>query len=61
MASLYVVSLIFGLAQGGIVPSYAVIVREYLPPKEAGARVGFVIMMTHYWYGAWWLDVRLDL
>ena len=46
MASLYVVSLIFGLAQGGIVPSYAVIVREYLPPKEAGARVGFVIMMT---------------
>ena len=46
MASLYVVSLIFGLAQGGIVPSYAVIVREYLPPKEAGARVGFVIMIT---------------
>ena len=46
MASLFTVSLIFGLSQGGIVPSYAVIVREYLPPKEAGARVGFVIMMT---------------
>tara|TARA_A100001015_G_C15026036_1_gene730535 strand:- start:12 stop:1112 length:1101 start_codon:yes stop_codon:yes gene_type:complete len=46
MVSLFVVSLIFGLSQGGIVPSYAVIVREYLPPKEAGSRVGFVIMMT---------------
>lgn len=46
LASLYVVSAIFGLAQGGIVPSYALIVREYLPAKEAGARVGFVIMMT---------------
>jgi len=44
--SLYAVSLIFGLAQGGIVPSYAVIIREYLPAKEAGARVGFVIMAT---------------
>lgn len=46
MASLYVVSLIFGLSQGGIVPGYAVIIREYLPPREAGERVGFVIMMT---------------
>ena len=46
LVSLYMVSLIFGLAQGGIVPSYAVIVREYLPAREAGARVGFVIMMT---------------
>ena len=43
---LYIVSLIFGLSQGGIVPSYALIVREYLPAKEAGARVGFVIMAT---------------
>ncbi|MEX0582268.1 MAG: MFS transporter, partial [Sneathiella sp.] len=46
LASLYVVSLIFGLSQGGIVPSYAIIVREYLPAKEAGERVGLVIMMT---------------
>ncbi|MGR3661645.1 MAG: MFS transporter [Paracoccaceae bacterium] len=46
MVSLYTVSLIFGLSQGGIVPSYALIVREYLPAKEAGARVGFVIMAT---------------
>ncbi len=46
LVSLYVVSLIFGLAQGGIVPSYAIIVREYLPPEEAGARVGLVIFAT---------------
>ncbi|MDG3042004.1 MFS transporter [Roseicyclus marinus] len=46
LTSLYLVSLIFGLSQGGIVPSYAIIVREYLPAREAGARVGFVIMAT---------------
>ncbi len=46
LASLYVVSLIFGLSQGGIVPSYAIIVREYLPAREAGQRVGIVIMAT---------------
>ncbi len=46
LTSLYLVSLLFGLAQGGIVPSYAIIVREYLPAREAGERVGIVIMAT---------------
>jgi len=46
LMSLYVVSLVFGLSQGGIVPSYAIIVREYLPAHEAGQRVGLVIMAT---------------
>lgn len=46
LVSLYLVSLVFGLSQGGIVPSYALIVREYMPAKEAGARVGFVLMAT---------------
>lgn len=46
LVSLYIVSLIFGLAQGGIVPSYALIVREFLPAKEAGERVGLVMMAT---------------
>ncbi|NQW00501.1 MAG: MFS transporter [Rhodospirillales bacterium] len=46
LASLYIVSAFFGLAQGGIVPSYALIVREYLPAKEAGARVSLVLMAT---------------
>jgi MFS family permease len=46
MASLYVVSALFGLFQGGIVPSYALIVREYFTPAQAGARVGTVLMAT---------------
>lgn len=63
MVSLYMVSAIFGLAQGGIVPSYALVVREYMPAKEAGARVGFVLMMTILgmalggWMSGWIYDV----
>jgi MFS family permease len=63
LVSLYLVSLIFGLSQGGIVPSYAVIVREYMPSREAGARVGFVMMMTIMgmalggWLSGWIYDV----
>ncbi len=44
LASLYVISALFGLFQGGIVPSYAIIVREHFPPQEAGARVGVVVL-----------------
>jgi MFS family permease len=63
MVALYLVSLIFGLSQGGIVPAYAVIVREYLPPQQAGARVGFVIMATILgmalggWMSGWIYDL----
>ena len=46
LVSLYVISALFGLFQGGIVPAYAIIVREYFPAKEAGSRVGAVIMAT---------------
>jgi MFS family permease len=46
LASLYVISALFGLFQGGIVPSYAIIIREYFPPREAGTRIGLVIMAT---------------
>ncbi len=46
LTSLYLISGIFGLFQGGIVPMYAVICREYLPPREAGARIGVVISAT---------------
>ena len=46
LISLYVISGLFGLFQGGIVPSYAIIVREYFPPKEAGTRVGLVMLAT---------------
>lgn len=63
LVSLYLVSLVFGLSQGGIVPSYAVIVREYMPSREAGSRVGFVMMMTILgmalggWLSGWIYDV----
>ena len=46
LASLFVVSGIFGLFQGGIVPMYAVICRELLPPREAGAKIGLVVAAT---------------
>ncbi len=46
LVSLYLIAALFGLFQGGIVPSYAIIVREYFLPAEAGARVGTVIMAT---------------
>ena len=46
LVSLYVISALFGLFQGGIVPSYAIIVREHFPASEAGARVGAIIMFT---------------
>ena len=63
LSSLYLISLLFGLFQGGIVPSYAIIVREYFPPKEAGARVGIVIMATVFgmalggWMSGWIFDM----
>jgi MFS family permease len=63
LASLYLVSLVFGLSQGGIVPSYALIVREYMPAREAGARTGTVLMATIMgmalggWMSGWIYDV----
>ncbi len=63
LMSLYVVSLMFGLSQGGIVPCYAIIVREYLPAHQAGQRVGFVIMATVVgmaiggWLSGWIYDL----
>jgi MFS family permease len=46
LVSLYIIAALFGLFQGGIVPSYAIIVREHFPAAETGGRVGAVIMMT---------------
>src|SRR5215212_6124665 len=63
LTSLYVISALFGLFQGGIVPSYAIIVREYFPSGEAGARVGLVIMATLFGMalGGWGSGVIFDL
>ncbi len=63
LVSLYVISALFGLFQGGIVPSYAIIVREYFPPKEAGERVGAVITATLFGMalGGWMSGAIFDL
>jgi len=63
LISLYVVSALFGLFQGGIVPSYAIIVREYFPAKEAGTRVGIVLMMSLFGMalGGWLSGYIYDL
>jgi MFS family permease len=46
LTSLYLVTALFGLAQGGIVPSYALIVRDHFPAKEAGVRISMVLTAT---------------
>jgi MFS family permease len=46
LMSLYIISALFGLVQGGIVPSYAVVIRESFPASEAGSRIGTVLMAT---------------
>ncbi len=63
LVSLYLVSALFGLFQGGLVPSYAIIVREHFPPKEAGARVGTVLMCTLFGMalGGWMSGKVFDL
>ncbi|HVG52608.1 MAG TPA: MFS transporter, partial [Xanthobacteraceae bacterium] len=63
LTSLYVISALFGLFQGGIVPSYAIIVREYFPPNEAGARLGIILMMTLFGmaFGGWMSGYIFDL
>ena len=63
LVSLYLISALFGLFQGGIVPSYAIIVREHFPPAEAGARVGTVLMATLFGMalGGWMSGKVFDL
>jgi MFS family permease len=63
LVSLYVISALFGLFQGGIIPSYALIVREYFPPNEAGTRVGIVLMASLFGMalGGWMSGYIFDL
>jgi MFS family permease len=63
LGSLYVISALFGLFQGGIVPMYAIIVREYFSPKEAGTRLGIVLMATLFGMalGGWMSGLIFDL
>jgi MFS family permease len=63
LVSLFVVSGIFGLFQGGIVPMYAVICRELLPPRRAGAAIGLVVSATILGmaFGGYFSGVIFDL
>jgi MFS family permease len=63
LTPLYIFSILFGLFQGGIVPSYAIIVREYFSPSEAGTRVGIALMATLLGmaFGGWISGVIYDL
>jgi len=63
LASLYVISGLFGFFQGGIVPMYAVIVRDYFPPREIGTRLGLVLMATLFGMalGGWMSGLLFDL
>ncbi|MGP1676418.1 MAG: MFS transporter [Burkholderiales bacterium] len=63
LVSLYLVSALFGLFQGGIVPAYALIVREHFTPREAGARLGTVLMATLFGMalGGWMSGAIFDL
>jgi MFS family permease len=63
LVSLYVISAVFGLFQGGIIPSYAIIIREYFPAKEAGARIGVVLMASLFGMalGGWLSGYIFDL
>ncbi len=62
LTSLYVISGMFGLFQGGIVPSYAIIVREAMPAREAATRVGIVIFASVLGmsFGGWISGVIFD-
>jgi MFS family permease len=63
LVSLYVISALFGLFQGGIVPSYALIIREHFPDARIGAFVGAVIMCTLFGMalGGWMSGKLFDL
>jgi MFS family permease len=63
LVSLYIVSAMFGLFQGGIVPSYAIIVREYFPLREVGVRTGVVLMATLFGMalGGWMSGAIFDM
>ena len=61
LTSLYVISALFGLFQGGIMPMYAIIVREYFSPQEAGVRARHRADGDAGRHGARRLDVGRDL
>ena len=63
LVELYIACALFGLSQGGIVPSYALIVRRYFLAGEAGWRLGWIMLFTMLGmaFGGWLAGVLFDL
>lgn len=62
VAMLYVVGACFGLGYGGIFPVYAILIREYMPPMEAGRRTGLVFLFgaVSMGFGGWLAGALFD-
>ena len=60
---LYGISIAYGLSQGGIVPSYTIILRAFFPPKQAGWRIStsFLFTVAGMAFGGWIAGVLYDL
>jgi MFS family permease len=63
LTGLYAVSIAFGLSQGGIVPSYTLIIRRFFPADEAGSRIGLVFVSTigGMALGGWMAGILYDI
>ena len=63
LTGLYLISALFGLTQGGIVPSYAIIIRTYFRPGDAGWRIGTIMLFTMVGMalGGWMAGMLYDL
>jgi MFS family permease len=60
---LYGISIAFGLSQGGIVPSYTIILRAFFPPEQAGWRIStsFLFTVAGMAFGGWFAGLLYDL
>ena len=60
---LYGISIAFGLSQGGIVPSYTIILRAFFPPNQAGWRIStsFLFTVAGMAFGGWVAGLLYDL
>ena len=62
LAGFYALALMFGLAYGGVMPLYAIVVREYFGARIMGATFGAVAfastlgMALGPWAGGWFYD-----
>jgi MFS family permease len=61
-ASFYGLALVFGLAYGGVMPLYAILVREYFGERIMGTAYGAVFLVSTLgmalgsWSGGWLYD-----